>query len=382
MALAHTPLDPKSLGPDAQRALASDGARMMAARGLAPISRPRDLLALLYQLAVEGDQAVRDAAKKTASELPDALLVGAVEDPALDPRVLDHIAPRLADKPGLMQRLILNPATADETIAEIARRTSPELLDLIAQNEQRLLASPAIIAAMYKNPRARMSTVDRAIELAVRNQLTVADIPAWDDLVAAVLGKVKDPNAGRSSAENDELFANVASRLSADQPGAEGEASTKASADASAPEQEEEKQADVPINRLNIPSKIRLATLGNAFHRSTLIRDSVKMVAVAAIKAPGVTDSEAAKYAGNHALCDDVINYIANRRDWTKLYTIKLSLVQNPKTPIQTSIRFMSHLREKDLRGISRSKSIPTAVAAQARKLLSARQQRSGGGRK
>ncbi len=376
MALAHTPLDPTTLGPDAQRALASDGARMMAARGLAPISRPRDLLALLYQLSVEGNQAVREAAQKTAGELPDALLVGAVEDPALDPRVLDHMAPRLADKPGLMQRLILNPATADETIAEIARRTGPELLDLIAQNEQRLLASPAIIAAMYKNPRARMSTVDRAIELAVRNQLTVADIPAWDDLVAAVLGKVKDPNAGRSSAENDELFANVASRLGADQPGAEGDA------EASAAEQEEDKQADVPINRLNIPSKIRLATLGNAFHRSTLIRDSVKMVAVAAIKAPGVTDSEAAKYAGNHALCDDVITYIANRRDWTKLYTIKLSLVQNPKTPIQTSIRFMSHLREKDLRGISRSKSIPTAVAAQARKLLSARQQRSGGGRK
>ena len=39
-------------------------------------------------------------------------------------------------------------------------------IDLIAQNEQRLLASPEIIGAMFNNPHARMSTVDRAVELA------------------------------------------------------------------------------------------------------------------------------------------------------------------------------------------------------------------------
>jgi hypothetical protein len=127
---------------------------------------------------------------------------------------------------------------------------------------------------------------------------------------------------------------------------------------------------------MSVPAKIRLATLGNAFARALLIRDPMKMVAVAAIKSPGVTDLEAAKYAGNQALAADVIAYIAARRDWTRLYGTKKALILNPKTPLTESTKLLLHLRERDLRLIASSKGIPSAVVAQARKLLNAR---SGG---
>jgi hypothetical protein len=387
MALAHTPLDLAALGPEAQRALAPGPARMMAARGLAPLPRPRDLLSVLYQLGLDADPATREAAQRTARELPDRVLTGALEDPALDPRVIDRFAPDVLSRPALLQRVILNPATADATMADLAGAVDSAEVDLIAQNEERLLREPEIIAAMYKNRRARMSTVDRAVELAVRNQIEVPGIPAWDEVVSAVLGKAKQPEA-RSAAEDDALFAQAAAVMAEEEPrpqaaatgtGGEGEGEGE-----SGPEPDLEAQASkaakVPMNKMTIPMKVRLATLGNAFARSQLIRDPLRVVAMAAIKAPGVTDGEASKYASNQALSDDVIQYIADRREWTKLYNVKLALVQNPKTPMQASVRFMSHLREKDLRNVSRSKSVPTAVAAQARKLLSARQNRSGGG--
>ncbi len=355
---------------------------MMAARGLAPLQRPRDLLTVLYQLGLDADAGIREAAQRTARELPDRVLTGAFEDPALDARVIDRFARDMLSRPALLQRVILNPATADTTMADLAGAVDAAEVDLIAQNEERLLREPGIIAAMYKNRRARMSTVDRAVELAVRNQIEVPGIPAWAEVVSAVLGKGKQPEA-RSAAEDDALFAQAAAVM-ADEPRAE--AAVTASAEGEAlPEAEAEveveaaKAAKVPIGKMSIPMKIRLATLGNSFARSQLIRDPMRTVAMAAIKSPGVTDGEAAKYASNQALSDDVIHYIAERREWTKLYNVKLSLVQNPKTPMQASVRFMSHLREKDLRNVSRSKGVPTAVSAQARKLLSARQNRSGG---
>lgn len=381
MALAHTPLDPAALGPEAQRALAPGPARMMAARGLAPLQRPRDLLTVLYQLCLDADAGIREAAQRTARELPDRVLTGAFEDPALDARVIDRFARDMLSRPALLQRVILNPATADATMADLAGAVDAAEVDLIAQNEERLLREPGIIAAMYKNRRGRMSTVDRAVELAVRNQIEVPGIPAWEEVVSAVLGKGKQPEA-RSAAEDDALFAQAAAVM-AEEPRAEAAATASAEGEA-LPEAEVEAQAakaaKVPIGKMSIPMKIRLATLGNSFARSQLIRDPMRTVAMAAIKAPGVTDGEAAKYASNQSLSDDVIHYIAERGQWTKLYNVKLSLVQNPKTPMQASVRFMSHLREKDLRNVSRSKGVPTAVSAQARKLLSARQNRSGGG--
>jgi hypothetical protein len=369
------------LGPDAQRALAPGPARMMAARGLAPLPRPGDLLTVLYQLGLDADPGIRDAAQRTAAELPERVLLGGLDDASLDPRVIDRFALEVLNRPALLQRIILNPATSDQTIADLAGMLDAAEIDLVAQNEERLLRHPEIIGAMYKNRRARMSTVDRAVELAVRNQIEVPDIPAWDEIVSAVMGKAKQPQSERSAAEDDALFAQAAAVMGEEPRTAPPAVATEAEAEALV-EQQARKADKVPLSKMTVPMKIRLATLGNAFARSQLIRDPLRAVSLAAIKAPGVTDGEAAKYAGNQALSDDVINYIADRREWTKLYSVKLALVQNPKTPMRATMHLMAHLREKDLRTVSRSKNIPSAVAAQARKLVSARAQRSGGGDK
>jgi hypothetical protein len=125
-----------------------------------------------------------------------------------------------------------------------------------------------------------------------------------------------------------------------------------------------------------VPAKIRLATLGNAFQRAALLRDPLRLVQMAAIKSPGVTEFEAASYAGNQTLSEDVIRYVAQKREWTKLYGTKYSLCRNPKTPVTDAMRLMPFLREKDLNTLIKSKGVPSAIVAMARKLMI---QRRGG---
>ncbi|HEU0036318.1 MAG TPA: hypothetical protein VFQ53_37150 [Kofleriaceae bacterium] len=367
--IPHTPLDPVQLSPAAKRALGPGPGKLMAARGLMPLP-PGDQVAVLYQLSIDGDANIVQFARATAAGLPDKLLAGTLSDPGNDPRVLDLFAELAADKPAVFDAIVLNPVVADETIATLATRAGSREVDLIAENEQRLLRHPAIIAAMYMNRRARMSTIDRVVELAVRNHVRVPGLAAWDEVARALTGSM---NTG---SVDDAVFENLVTPR-------DDTALTHGDADQVLPEDAAEQPAvqdnrRIPFRELTVPQKIRAATLGDAFIRSEAIRDPLRMVQMAAIKSPGVTEVEASRYASNQALSEDVIRYIAARREWTKMYGIKVSLCRNPKAPIAETTRLLPFLRDKDLQNIVKSKGVPSAVVAQARKLM---MQRRGGGK-
>lgn len=371
----HTLLDVATLSPAAQKALGPGPAKMMAARGMAPLP-PADQIAVLYQLTLDADHNIANSARATAQGLPDSLLAGALGNAKLDPRVLDLFATLVGDKPGAFDAIVQNAAVADDTIAVLAGKAGSREVDRIAANEQRLLRHPQIISAMYLNKHARMSTVDRAIELAVRNNVRVPGLVAWDEIARSLQG------GSPSSSTDDALFSIAADAVEGDDAMlTQGDAEQAIEGDEDHIDKAAlEQTKEVPIDKLSIPGKIRLATLGNAFARATLIRDPIKMVSTAAIKSPGVTEFEAARYAANQALSEDVIRFIASKREWTKLYGTKYALCKNPKTPVTDVMRMMPFLREKDLVSLTKSKGVASAVVAQARKLLM--QRRSGSAKK
>ena len=375
MGLELTPLDRARLSPAVQKAVAGP-ARIMAARGAMPLPTPGEMATALYELALDTDTTVATAARTTAGGLPEKVLTGVLADARLDARVLDWLAPRTLGHPALFDLLIRNVAIADETVATLAGRANDREVEQIANNEQRLLRHPDIIAAMYTNAKARMSTVDRAIELAVRNEVRVPGLAAWDEIARALdRGEPTGPDA-------DARFSAVAAAL-----GGDDSELTAGDADAELSEEEvakldevaEEVKKQVPLNEMKIAEKIRVATLGNAFARAVLIRDPIKIVALAAIKSPGVSEIEAARYASASSLDAEVIRFIAARRDWVRLYGIKLSLSKNPKTSISDSAKLLPHLRPKDLEKVAKSKGVPAATVSMARKLIA---QRTGGKKK
>jgi hypothetical protein len=340
---------------------------MLAARRLAPL-KPTDLAVAHAHLANDAEQPHRAAADKTAAELPEKILGAALADPALPARVLDFFATRVATRPALAEVVLLNRATPDETIVDLVPRLKERELEIVATNEERFLRHPAIIAALYMSADARMSTVDRVVELAVRNNVQVPGIGNWSDVVSAVLGTQNQPPAPSS----DAAFAAVARLAVGDTPAAPAvdEDSDFEVLNAEEQKKVEEEKRHVPYDQLTVMAKLRLATMGNAFARAMCIRDSVKIVALAAVNSPGMTDNEVIKYSANRTLVSEVIMVIANTREWTKLYAVKVNLVNNAKCPLPTSMKFLPFLRDRELRNVARSRSVPSALVAQAKKLV------------
>ncbi|HVK84918.1 MAG TPA: hypothetical protein VM513_12455 [Kofleriaceae bacterium] len=373
-----TPLDTSTLSAAAQRALGPGPGRMMASKGMLPLP-PADQVAVLYQLSLDADVSIAGAARATAAGLPEKLLSGTLADPALDPRVLHFFGQQCGNKAAVFDAIALNPAVADATLAMLAGRGGAREVDQLAQNEQRLLRHPEIIAAMYMNRNARMSTIDRVVELAVRNQVRVPGLACWDEVARALSG------APASNPEEDAMFAHAADALSGEDAeltagAVDGLDDQDAEAAEAARLAERSEQVindrKVSIGSMSVPSKIRLALLGNAYARSVLVRDPIKLVAVAAIKSPAVSSIEARNYAGNTALDAEVVRYISQRRDWVRDPDVRRRLIRNPKTPIAEASKLLPFLREKELVTVTRSKGVPSALVAQARKIL---MQRKGG---
>lgn len=370
-------LEPLQQLPPAVAGLAKGAApaKLMAVRGMAPL-RPAELLIAVYQLSFDVDAAVKAAAEAAPGSLPDKILMGPLAE-ALPPPVLHFFAERLpVGRRAAFEKILLNHATADETFVQLARRLDEASLEIIFQNEVRLLRCPALVEALYFNKNARMSSVSRALELCVRNHVRVEAVPGFDELSTALMS---DPNAAAPSVA-DEAFAAAVIPVEAggvapgdasgahadttldDDDGAEPQSATKG------------KGGIIKFGELKIFEKIRLATVGNQYCRQVLIRDTNRVVAMSVVRSPSISDMEIVAAAGSRSVCDDVIRYIANSRVHIKDYAVKQALVNNPKCPLGTSLRLLSFLHADDLRALSRSKNVAGALSVAAKKLLQTRE--------
>jgi hypothetical protein len=128
------------------------------------------------------------------------------------------------------------------------------------------------------------------------------------------------------------------------------------------------------IQRMTVAERIKLAMLGNKEVRGILIRDPTKAVQVSVVQNPRITDSEIERIALSKTTDDEVIRIILNNRDWLKKYFIKVALVHNPRTPLKASMRFLPHLRDRELKTVAQSRNLPNPLVVAARKTLYERQ--------
>jgi hypothetical protein len=366
------PLSAASLSPAVARLVGgATPAKLMAVRGMAPV-RPAELLVAIYQLSFDAEPVVRAAAEAAPASFPDNVINPPLGE-ALPGPLLHFFAARLPDqRTAAIERILFNPATADETFLMLAGRLDESLLEIISQNEVRLLRCPAIVEALFFNKRARMSSVNRAVELCARNGVRLQGIPGFDEIVSAIR---QDPEA-TNGAVSDGRFQAALTAAEAASVTDEASGQSEELFDEELPPEEKQRAAGmsfIKFDQLKIFEKIRLATVGNAYCRKMLVRDANRLVAMAVIRSPQITGMEIQRIAGSTNVCDDVIRYIANSRDCSKDYSVKLALVSNPKCPLGSSLRFLAYLHQADLRNISRSKNIPGTLATAAKKLLQQR---------
>ncbi len=360
-------IDVAKLPGNAQKIL-SDGtpplAKMMAAKGVVPGLRPGDLVTLVAALSENADAKVAEAATETLSKLPPPVLNGAL-GADLEGAVIVKLAPHYAEQAEVVERLLRMPRIGREALEVLAERANERIGELIATNEELMLHNPTVIEKLYLNKRVRMSTADRLLELAVRNGLELG-IPAFAEAAAAIKNElIAEPS--QEPTPDDVLFAQATE--TSEQTVVTGEEDTHEVDDEG---EEHLRQKFLPlyaqIAAMTPSQRIRRAQVGNAADRMLLVRDQNRLVATAAVKR--MTESEAVMVSMSRNVIENVLNEIGRNPEFKRNYQIKLNLVMNPRTSLSFAMRFISHLRENDLRSLSRSKNIPGAVAQAIRNQL------------
>ena len=348
---------------------APTAAKAMAAKGLIPV-RGDELVTLLVQLGADPDAGVAESARVTLAGLPEGVLEAACKAP-LHPAILDGLADHVQARAALLGELAQNRATPDATLIRIARSAVEQVCERIATDQQRLLATPEIIEALYKNKNTRMSTVDRLVELAARNGVELTGVHTFQAHVEAIQGEliVDEPQDEPLPVDLD--FQSALSHDDDDEP------IETDKVDGTEAIKESHKPLAQLLLEMSIPNKLRMCLIGSAAARAILVRDSNKAVALAAVSSPAMTEAEGARVALSKQVGTDVLRAIGTRREWLGNYEVKRALVFNPKTPAELSMRFLSHIRFNDLRALSRSKNVPASLRAVATQRLTQRDKKS-----
>jgi hypothetical protein len=123
------------------------------------------------------------------------------------------------------------------------------------------------------------------------------------------------------------------------------------------------------INALDVKGRIQLALKGNKEERSILIRDGTKVVALAVLEAPKLSDGEVEKFASQKNVLEAVLRQIPLKRRFMKNYIVVRNLCANPRTPLDLGLGLMKNLMIADLKNLSANKEVSETIRKLALKM-------------
>ncbi|MCA9554215.1 MAG: hypothetical protein KC933_29540, partial [Myxococcales bacterium] len=317
----------RSVGPQAPGPL-----KLMTARGMAPMA-PRDLVTAQFVLTFDGDAKVAQAAQQALGSLDQRLANAVLGDVQLHPEVLGYLAQALATNDAYAEKLLLNPKTPSLAFAAVAEVCSEAIAEIIANNQARLLEAPEIARSLTKNPNALRSSIDRVVDFLVRNGVILDDVHHFEEAYLRLTGEERQRAADTMELPEhllDDSFRSEGRRLIDEED--------------DEPEDEEARKSLQEILRnASIAQKVALATKGNKSVRSELMRDTNRLVALAAVSSPAITEMEVIAASNSRTVHADVILHIVKdkKNNWTRNYQVKLALVNNPKCPIADALRLV-----------------------------------------
>ncbi len=319
----------------------------MAALGTLPLE-PAELATVLFFLLHDPDTEVKTRAQASLAGLPEVVTFAAITGD-LHPAVLSHLAHVHNESEAHCEKIALNPRADDSTLTFLATLPLRRVIDIISNNQEGLLRSEDLVEALGANPLTGRAVIERILTF-----LGVADDEGTDDML------------GSDEIESVDAEAAVRALLGESLGDLAGQLASEDEID----DEEVSKNLFVAIQGMSVLHKIKLARVGGKEARSLLIRDSNKIVSTSVIQSPKITDTEVASIAQSRNVSDEILRMISMNREWTRSYQIKSALATNPKCPQPVAIKFLNYLQERELRSIMKSKDVPSAISAHARRLL------------
>lgn len=127
------------------------------------------------------------------------------------------------------------------------------------------------------------------------------------------------------------------------------------------------------VQGMTVGEKIKLALKGDKEARALLLKDTNREIYMSVLKNPGLKESEVEMITKNTATNTDILRTIAKNREWTANRNILKNLVYNSKTPMAFSVRFLPRMNPKDLEFIAKSRNLPMALRANAKRLVASK---------
>jgi hypothetical protein len=388
---------------------------------------PEENLEILVYLA-KHNKIFGDLARMTLAGWDEKVSLAAASDPKTAQEVLDYLVSPENLRPKLLPALVENPSIPDSKLAKFAISASHESIEVLLQSA-RVRSSAGILDSLRSNPYLKgdeaatiakllkpdaaqppkasatnvgaqvMAPASASKASATEVAKAVADetglheaVPDetrdHDEVISAYLAE----HSTEIAQEQDKPFQPVGGMVDlvrADEPslpedketngtaGVEKTAAASTSSPAAAASSKSavaappahRDNAVQKINRLDVKGRIQLAMKGNKEERSILVRDGTKVVALAVLDAPKLSDGEVEKFALQKNVLEAVLRQIPLKRRFMKNYIVVRNLVSNPRTPLDLGLGLMKHLQIQDLKNISANKEISETVRKLALKM-------------
>lgn len=348
----------------------------------------------------------------------------AASNPSTPKEVLNYLASPANFRPVLLPALLANPSVSAESLLELAPSASRDAVELMLKSP-RITSSPVILHGLLSNNNLtgiQSETIRNLIDPVARGASEPEPVSAKEtvsvgaepgEAPASGLDEVFHLSTGEDTQEGDAVLDDgVLAYLSehaneiaaeanhtfqpiggiyeefmpvAEAPAAEAQeteaatANTTVATGAAAKKAPNKKTSLTPseqrgsalqkISKLDIKGRIQLAMKGSKEERSLLIRDGTKIVALAVLESPKVSDGEVERFAGQKNVLEAVLRGIPMKRKFAKNYSIIRALVFNPRTPLDLSLGLMKNILVGDLRNLSNNKEVSDTVRKLATKM-------------
>lgn len=370
-----------------------------AARGALSVPAP-EAIEILVHLAVH-NKVFGMQARMTLAGWDENASMQAAANPHTPREVLDYMIAAENLRPVLLPQLLENPSVSEESLITLAASGTREVAEAMLKSP-RVKATPEVLNALQSNSSLAENDSAGVEGLLVAEGFTPGESPAAaatlnenpdavldEDLVAYL-----NANAKEIATEGQKPFQPIGGvyedlSLDLDEPPAATPAAatpaTPATPVAAAPAaprkapvqkksrlgaEEERASALQKISMLDIKGRIQLAMRGTKEERSLLIRDGTKVVALAVLESPKISDSEVEKFASQKNVLEAVLRQIPLNRRFVKHYGIVRNLVFNPRTPLDVSLGLMKNLLVHELRNLSSNKEVSETVRKLATKMF------------
>ncbi len=368
-----------------------------AARGALQVP-PAENIEILVYLA-RYNKVFGDTARMTLAGWDEKSCIASVADPQTPAEVLNYFVSSDNVRPRLLATLLENPSVSEAHLVKLATSAMRDTIEIMLKSE-RVQTLRGVLDALKANPylkkeeaealRAATSEIPGSASVenpgeplaAVSSTANPADDlppdPEDEEAVAAYLKKHADDIAAEGEKPFQavggvfdllgENYFPVTQTADAPEPAAQPAVAAKPAAPAK-PQVAVRENSVQKINRLDVKGRIQLALKGNKEERSLLIRDGTKVVALAVLEAPKLSDGEVEKFASQKNVLQAVLRQIPLKRRFMKNYIVVRNLCANPRTPLDLGLGLMKNLLIADLKNLGNNKDVPETIRKLALKM-------------